>query len=107
MPSIKKVTMPRPKPPAGYVAPNQGRKRPNPEVYNSSRHRKGRIAYLKENPLCAECLKKGKTEEATEFDHIQPINQGGDAWDIDNKQGLCKSCHARKSAKERHQAKRA
>ena len=33
-------------------------------------------------------------------DHVQPINDGGDVWAMDNLQTLCRSCHSRKTAKE-------
>jgi 5-methylcytosine-specific restriction protein A len=38
--------------------------------------------------------------EAKEVDHIKPISEGGEAFDIGNLQSLCVSCHAKKSAKE-------
>jgi 5-methylcytosine-specific restriction protein A len=37
-----------------------------------------------------------------ELDHIKPIRLGGEMYDIENLQSLCKSCHGRKSAKERN-----
>lgn len=52
------------------------------------------------NPLCAHCQKQGLTVPATVTDHIKPISQGGDAWDINNFQSLCESCHNKKSRSE-------
>ena len=47
--------------------------------------------------LCATPGCHGIAEEA---DHIRPLFQGG-ADTLENLQGLCKSCHASKTAKER------
>jgi len=71
----------------------------NREIYDSSAWkgkdglRKQRLAI---DPFCVAC--HAPTEEV---DHIIPINQGGDPWDLENTQSLCKKCHARKSATER------
>lgn len=102
MPSIKKVTIPRSKPPAGYVAPNQGRSQANRDIYNSQRWRTTSKQHLRDNPLCVHCEKEGKVIAATITDHIAPINQGGSPWDADNRQSLCLKHHQKKSAKERH-----
>jgi len=56
--------------------------------------------YLKEHPLCVECLKSGKRTRATIVDHIVPIKQGGDKFSESNLQALCWSCHSRKSVEE-------
>jgi len=62
------------------------------------RWNKYRIPYLKRHPLCVnfeECH-----NPATVVDHIKPVNQGGDFWDPENHQPMCKPCHDRKTAKE-------
>jgi 5-methylcytosine-specific restriction protein A len=62
--------------------------------------RKARQAYLRRNPLCVLHLAAGRTEAATEVDHIIPHR--GDMelfWDRDNWQALCKSCHDRKTGR--------
>lgn len=62
---------------------------------------KARLFFLKQNPLCVECLKSGRVEPATDVDHIIPHK--GDMnlfWDRNNWQPLCKSCHSRKTATE-------
>ena len=38
-----------------------------------------------------------------ECDHILPIDLGGDAFDLDNLQALCRGCHVSKTARERRQ----
>ena len=35
-------------------------------------------------------------------DHIKPINEGGARYDFTNLQGLCDSCHNKKSGREAH-----
>lgn len=61
-----------------------------------------RLVILAEQPVCRGFTKDGKRchEPATEVDHIKPHK--GDMelfWDMTNLQGLCKSCHSRKTAK--------
>ena len=62
-----------------------------------ARWRKARTAFLQRNPLCNECMKRGKITPATVVDHIIPHR--GDRklfWDESNWQPLCKCCHDRK-----------
>ncbi|TFJ92147.1 HNH endonuclease signature motif containing protein [Lentibacillus salicampi] len=64
--------------------------------------RKYRLSFLVRNPLCKYCGDRGMTVPATEVDHIVPHR--GDRqlfWDASNHQGLCKSCHSIKTAKEK------
>lgn len=58
-------------------------------------------AFLAEYPWCKACLDKGIKEPATEVDHIIP-HKGNQKlfWDKKNWQGLCHSCHSRKTAGE-------
>ena len=37
---------------------------------------------------------------ANEVDHIVPLHKGGDPFDMDNLQALCRSCHIAKTARE-------
>ena len=63
-----------------------------------ARWRKARTAFLQRNPLCNECMKRGKITPATVVDHIIPHR--GDRklfWDESNWQPLCKDCHDRKT----------
>jgi 5-methylcytosine-specific restriction protein A len=59
--------------------------------------RKLRTLVLAEEPLCSICL----VASATEVDHIIP-HKGDDYlfWLRKNLQGLCKSCHSKKTAAE-------
>jgi 5-methylcytosine-specific restriction protein A len=58
-----------------------------------------RLQLLNSEPLCAECAKQGRVTPATVADHIIPREQGGSDL-LSNLQGLCSSCHNKKSAKE-------
>lgn len=59
--------------------------------------------YRKANPFCVECLKDGVyNDQNTHTDHIIPLEQRPDLkYDVDNLQVLCRSCHSRKSWKEK------
>ena len=66
-----------------------------------ARWRRARRMYLRENPLCAECLKEGRTEAATVVDHIIPHKGDYEMfWDSENWQPLCVRHHGEKTAKE-------
>lgn len=76
---------------------NHNQREPNHnKPYNNSLWRKVREQVLRANPVCAECKRK----PATIADHIKPIRLGGEMHDLDNIQGLCSSCHNKKSARE-------
>lgn len=51
-------------------------------------------------PLCRSCGKRGLVVPATDSDHITPLAQGGEKYDLDNTQSLCHSCHSHKTARE-------
>lgn len=73
--------------------------------YQSARWHRLSRNYLKKNRLCKHCLDKGRTEVALQVDHITPIAiwipQGGNPYDLNNLQPLCKSCHSVKTREER------
>lgn len=68
--------------------------------YHTPAHKRWRKAVLARHPICIFCEDRGLVVVATDADHITPIREGGRLLDIMNGQGLCRSCHARKSAKE-------
>jgi len=73
--------------------------------YYSGLWRRVRNRYMRENPLCVECKKKGGYVVVAKIvDHIIPINEGGEALAIDNLQSLCQMHHNQKTARERGQA---
>lgn len=81
----------------------------NHDIYNSKRWKSIRQQGLVNEPFCVECLKEGKQLhecKAVVRDHIKPINEGGDAWDIRNHQSLCNRHHNIKSAQESHKGGR-
>lgn len=62
-------------------------------------HRANRAYVLRRDPLCVRCLALGRAEPSTDADHVVPLARGG-ADDPSNMQGLCHSCHSRKTARE-------
>ena len=55
---------------------------------------------LQLSPFCEECRKGGTIVPGKIVDHIIPIKQGGEPFDLNNLQTLCWSCHSRKSIHE-------
>lgn len=56
-------------------------------------------ALAKTQYRCAECLRNDKLSIADQVDHITPLHKGG-TDDLDNLEGLCLTCHERKTAKD-------
>jgi len=52
------------------------------------------------NPFCVECEREHYTTVAKEVDHRTPVAEGGNIFDIDNCQALCKSHHSQKTWRE-------
>lgn len=80
----------------------EGRIHNNSKFYQSHKWRAHRRRYLSEYPLCVMCEKDSKVREAKVLDHIIPIRKGGEKWCYTNLQGLCSSCHNKKSGREAH-----
>lgn len=60
-----------------------------------------RAAFLKENPLCVACHKRGLLVAATVVDHIVPHKGDKELfWRRSNWQPLCKKHHDAKTARE-------
>ena len=80
------------------------------EARRPDRHARGygvrwtkyRAYYLRQNPLCAECQRRGFIKEAKHVDHIQPVTGPNDPrfYDESNHQPLCHSCHSSKTLAE-------
>ncbi|MCA0314237.1 MAG: HNH endonuclease [Candidatus Melainabacteria bacterium] len=68
---------------------------PNP-FYKTIAWQNLREFILARDPICKACRKVASKEA----DHIIALSDGGEALDPDNCQGLCKSCHSKKTAKE-------
>ena len=45
---------------------------------------------------CVSCCGAGRLE----CDHVRPLADGGDPYDMDNLQSLCRTCHRAKTAGE-------
>jgi 5-methylcytosine-specific restriction protein A len=72
--------------------------------YSSPAWIRTRNAKIREQPLCVECLKmdilQGWVKGQSVIDHIKPIQDGGEPFDMDNLQHLCKQHHAIKTGRE-------
>lgn len=88
---LKGVSKPKGRTNKGY----SGSKDP---FYQTKEWKQDRLLHLMNNPLCIICQTEGRTREATVSDHIIPINQGGDKWNWNNRQPLCKHHNAIKTA---------
>ena len=72
------------------------------ERYHTTKWRKYRKSFLKDNPLCVECRKVDKIKAAKVVGHIIPVSQQPELfWDTNNHKALCTSCNNRQSIKDR------
>lgn len=71
------------------------------KLYNTKQWANYRKLYIKENPLCVECLKNDRYNPSAVVDHIRPHKGNVNMfWDRNNHQALCKKCHDKKTARE-------
>lgn len=68
------------------------------KAYQNKNWRKMRDTYLKEHPICEECLKKGKVTPAEDVHHVKSPFRGGDVnynmlLDYHNLESVCRECH--------------
>ena len=62
-----------------------------------------RLARLRAEPLCRDCLAQGRTTLATVPDHIVPLDHGGiEAWQAvsPNIRCLCAECHDKRTREQ-------
>ena len=76
--------------------------RPNAAArgYCSKAHKAWRLAVLTRDAwACVDC---GRVCHGREMhaDHVKPISQGGERYDVANGQARCSACHARKTLQE-------
>lgn len=76
------------------------------KCYNTTEWRKLRETYMKQSPLCEECLKKGKVTPASSVHHIKSPFKNGQVdkalfLDFNNLESICHECHAETHNKER------
>lgn len=62
------------------------------------RWRTVRAMYLRQHPVCDECLRYGRVKSATDVHHKIPKRDGGTDED-GNLQALCHECHSRITGK--------
>ena len=80
------------------------------KAYQNRHWRKLRDTYLKEHPICEECLKHGKVTPAEDVHHIKSPFRGGEInynmlLDYHNLESVCKDCHGEiHAAQQRHQS---
>ena len=81
------------------------RRRDNSDIRrqrSTARYQRMHASFLRANPLCAECERKGIVRAADELDHVTPAHVDPSLfWNGDNLQGLCSDCHLEKSIRER------
>ena len=71
------------------------------QFYDGARWKRLRAVKLGRDPLCEECKRQGRTVVAQQVHHKTPrkVNQSL-AYDIDNTESLCASCHSKETARE-------
>jgi 5-methylcytosine-specific restriction protein A len=70
------------------------------QFYGTARWRKLRQFFLRRFPICAECERQGQTRPANEVHHKMDRQKRPDlAFDQNNLESLCKSCHSRETRK--------
>lgn len=75
------------------------------KAYRNKHWRKLRDTYLKEHPICADCLAKGIVTPATSVHHVKsPFKKGEINYnlllDYNNLMSLCDECHGIRHAEE-------
>lgn len=72
------------------------------KVYRSARWAAVRAQVLRSEPICRPCAAAGRTELASQVDHITPLTRDPSrAYDPTNLQPICTVCHAAKCQAER------
>ncbi len=74
------------------VYDNNSRNKESNKIYQSKQWKNIRTKQLTNNPFCIRC---GRV--ANLVDHIIEIKDGGAAYDINNLQSMCTSCHNTKT----------
>ena len=55
-----------------------------------------RVIFRRDGWRCRKCGRAGRLE----CDHVTPLRDGGDPWDMANLQCLCRGCHIAKTRRE-------
>lgn len=73
------------------------------QFYKSRAWRKLSHKWLASNPICVECYRQGIIRPAQIVDHITELKDDySRRLDTTNLQSLCRACHNRKTADEKH-----
>ena len=97
MPTINKLTKPK----RTYTERKEtDMRKMRQKAYQDKNWRKLRDTYLKQNPLCEECLNKGKVTPAEDVHHKRSPFRGGEInynllLDYNNLESVCKDCHGK------------
>ena len=75
-------------------------------IYHTYQWKKLRARKALLNPICEHCELNGIATPVQEVDHIIEIEDGGEVWDIDNLQSLCKRHHKIKTDKAKAERNR-
>jgi 5-methylcytosine-specific restriction protein A len=51
------------------------------------------VAYRRQHPFCEECEAKGVDRICDVVDHMIPLVDGGEKFDLENVWSLCNRCH--------------
>ena len=71
------------------------------KLYYSRRWKRLRQMFIRYNPLCKDCKDSDIIKEGQVVDHIKPVSEDLDGFYVwKNLQTLCRTCHAKKTAKE-------
>lgn len=77
---------------------------PHRLIYRTAAWARTRKAILQRDPICKIadlCVKRyGTALPSAEVDHIVPVRAGGPEYDPENLQGVCHSCHSKKTSHE-------
>ena len=96
MPTLNLNKKPKKETQRNEHTPNRDLRR---QYYNTTEWRKLRESYIKQHPICEECLNKGKVTPATSVHHKQSPFKNGTAnkqlfLDYNNLMAICHECHA-------------
>lgn len=87
-----------------YRKYSEGRESSNLRGYDSKWNafrRKYISKHMLSSLFCRMCGAPFLSTSDIQLDHIQALNLGGDKFDVDNLQVLCRTCHAKKSQQEK------
>lgn len=83
-------------------------------LLNDRRWKDLRVAYLREHPLCEECLKQGYVRSAVDVHHKTPVESAHShaemarlCFDWHNLMALCVPCHSRIHTEQRSHSREA